>query len=72
MVNIEEYRKTPRGRPNREEPTYPWKILKIVQMRDKKEMRFRAIGIELGMTTQGTSQLYHKWRRWAYTTGGLE
>jgi hypothetical protein len=35
-------------------------------MRDIEKMRFRIIGEELGMTTQGSSQLYQKWKKWAY------
>jgi len=72
MVNIEEFAKPRLGRPFRDRPTYPWKILEIVRMRDKEHMRFRTIGEKLGMTTQGSSQLYQKWRKWAYTYGGME
>jgi hypothetical protein len=73
MVNIEEeQRRVPRGRPLKGQPTDPLKILGIIRMRDEKNMRFRVIGEELGMTTQGSSQLYRKWRKWAYTDGGLE
>jgi len=67
MANIEsvEYRKSPRGRPISAEPTDPGKILQIVRLRDEEKMRFRAIGEILGMTTQGSSQLYQKWKAWA-------
>lgn len=77
MTNIEdasvEYRKGSRGRPISPGPTNPEKILQIVRLRDEENMRFKIIGQTLGeigyksMTTQGTSQLYQKWKYWAYS-----
>ena len=66
MAHIEELIKPRLGRPFRKGPTDPEKILEIVRMRDIEKMRFRIIGEELGMTTQGSSQLYQKWKKWAY------
>jgi hypothetical protein len=77
MTNVEavsvEYGKNPRGRPMSPGPTNPRKILQIVRLRDNENMRFKIIGQTLGeigykpMTTQGTSQLYQKWKYWAYS-----
>jgi len=69
MVDIAasiDIRRAPRGRPFRSEPTDKDKVLEIVRLRDTQNMRFRVIGETLGMTTQGSSQLYNKWKRWAY------
>lgn len=73
MVNIDtEYEKPKLGRPFSSGPTYPEKILLIVRLRDEEKYRFRIIGQILGemgygaMTTQGTSQLYQKWKKWVY------
>jgi hypothetical protein len=60
-----EVRKAPRGRPFRSEPTDRDKVLEIIRLRDEEKMRFRVIGETLGMTTQGSSQLYNKWKKWA-------
>ena len=72
MVNIEtQYEKPKLGRPFSSGPTDPSKILLIVRLRDEEKYRFRIIGEILGemghgaMTTQGTSQLYQKWKKWA-------
>jgi hypothetical protein len=74
MTNVEEVsveRRSP-GRPVSPSPRSPEKILQIVRLRDEEKLRFKAIGLTLGelgykgMTTQGTSQLYQKWKYWAY------
>jgi hypothetical protein len=74
MVNIStEYGKPKLGRPFSSGPTDPQKILLIIRLRDEEHYRFRIIGEILGemgygaMTTQGTSQLYQKWKKWADT-----
>jgi len=59
--------RSPPGRPVSDGPTDPHKILWIIRLRDKENMRFRVIGEIVGMTTQGSSQLYQKWKKWADT-----
>jgi hypothetical protein len=77
MANIE-YIKPNRGRPISSGPTNPDKILCIIRLRDEQQLRFRVIGEmleDLGygrMTTQGSSQLYQKWKEWAYANKKIE
>jgi hypothetical protein len=63
----EGYRK---GRPKgtlTDEPREPNKVMTIVRLRDKENMRWRQIGDKMGMTHQGPYLLYKRWRDWAYS-----
>lgn len=68
MVNIDTLYQRPKlGPPFRKRPINPDKIMEIVRLRDEERLRFRAIGTILGISTQGASQLYRKWKWWADT-----
>jgi hypothetical protein len=59
-------RKGPQGRKIAFEPSNPTLILKIIDLRDRENMRWRRIGDELGLSHQAPYLLYKKWRDWAY------
>lgn len=48
-------------------PRNPERVLKIVYLKDEKNMRWRQIGEELGMSHQAPFLLYKRWREWAYS-----
>jgi len=68
MANIERLRERrfPLGRIPRAEPTDPKKILRIVHLREKKNMHWHKISEEMGISRQGLFDLYRRWRGWAY------
>jgi len=57
---------SPPGRPLRDGPTDPKRVIKIVRMRELHNMNYREIAEKLGISRQAPFLLYKKWRTWAY------
>jgi hypothetical protein len=51
-------------------PRNPEKVLRIVHLKDEKNMHWRQIGEELGLSHQAPFLLYKRWREWAYSQKG--
>jgi hypothetical protein len=51
-------------------PRDPKKVLRIVRLKDEKNMHWRQIGEELGLSHQAPFLLYKRWREWAYNQIG--
>jgi hypothetical protein len=48
-------------------PRRPELVLRIVYLKDVKNMHWRQMGEELGMSHQAPFLLYKRWREWAYS-----